>query len=93
MEALVTSGRLADLILALVVDEGVALVALPRLVPLLGGVLPPLQALWPTLLSGALLVLALRFALTGAGWTAIAGTLAAAGIAHLSDLILRAKRP
>ena len=44
------------------------------------------------LLPGALMVLALRFALTGAGWPLIALALAASFPVHLADLSRRPGR-
>lgn len=79
---LVASGRIVDLILILVAAEA-ALVALsprrfgPR-APLLAG-----------LAAGAGLLLALRAGLGGAPWPWIAGALALAGGAHLTELALR----
>ena len=92
MDGFILSGRIADLILALVALEALALWLVPRLVPAVARVLPPLGAIWPTLLSGACLVVALRFALGGAGWVAVAGALLAALVAHTTDLVLRARR-
>jgi hypothetical protein len=48
--------------------------------------------LWPTLLSGALLMVAVRLALTDAPLTWTASVLAAAGIAHVVDIALRFRR-
>ncbi len=44
------------------------------------------------LLSGALLMLALRVALGGGAWALWAAALSAAGVAHAADLVLRWKR-
>lgn len=79
------SGRIIDLILALVMLEVIALaflrVAKGRAVPLSGLLL--------TIAAGACLMLALRAALTGADWWWIALALTAALIAHLVDLRTR----
>ena len=47
--------------------------------------------LWPTLLSGALLMLAVRLALTDADWRVLGGVLASAGLAHAVDIGLRVR--
>ncbi|MEM1285035.1 MAG: hypothetical protein AAGH43_06575 [Pseudomonadota bacterium] len=91
MEALITSGRMMDIIIALVVFEALALALLPRLAPALAARLPSLNSLWPTLLSGAILMLAIRLAVTDAPWTVLALVLFVALLAHLVDLFLRAK--
>lgn len=44
-----------------------------------------------SLLAGALLLLALRFALAGAGWAPVAACVAAALVAHLWDLRRRGR--
>ncbi len=85
LDDLITSGRLVDLILLLLVVELIALIVLRRVRrtgPRLGDVLP-------TLVSGAFLLLALRLALTGAQPTWIAASLAGAGLAHVADLVRR----
>jgi hypothetical protein len=81
----ITSGRLVDLILVLVVLEAVALLAFHRLT---GRGLGPRQLIG-VLVSGGCLLLALRAALTGAAWTWIGAWLTIALIAHLADLALR----
>jgi len=48
--------------------------------------------LLPNLFAGALLLLALRLSLGGAGWQLCYGSLAAAGLAHLVDLGRRWRR-
>ncbi|MHB2207349.1 hypothetical protein [Methylobacterium sp. CM6257] len=83
MDGLFASGRIVDGILLLVAGEALLLAWLSRQ----GG--PPLPALLANLASGAALMLALRAALAGAGWAAIAGWLLAGLIAHLADLGLR----
>ncbi|MGU3665867.1 hypothetical protein ACLBX9_16935 [Methylobacterium sp. A49B] len=83
MEALFASGRIVDVILLLVAGEALVLAWLGRR----GG--PPLPSLLANLASGAALMLALRAALVGAGWTAVAGWMLAGLVAHLVDLVLR----
>ncbi|MGF1620499.1 MAG: hypothetical protein ACFCUR_07790 [Rhodomicrobiaceae bacterium] len=79
MEQLFTSGRVVDLILALMIAEYIALwLYLGRSVVAL--------RLAGYLASGAFLLLALRVALTDGGWIWIALFLAAAFTVHLLDL-------
>lgn len=82
MEALVRSGHVADIILACLVIEAVALLAWHRAT---GRGLAP-RAVAALLLPGAFLVLALRFALTDASWALIPAALVGALAAHLWDL-------
>ena len=79
------SGRLVDLILALTVIEAACLVFYWRS---RGRGIAPLDLL-PNLFAGAFLLLALRLALGGAGWELCCGSLAAAGVAHIVDLVRR----
>lgn len=82
MEALVRSGHVADVILVCLVIEALALLAWRRATgrgPAPGDVLA-------ILLPGAFLVLALRFALTGAPWQLVPMALVGALAAHLFDL-------
>ncbi|MDR7036329.1 MULTISPECIES: hypothetical protein [Methylobacterium] len=81
----VTSGRIVDLILALVALEALALLAYRARTG--RGPAPP--AILCNLGSGAALMLALRAGLTGAAWWQIAACLALALVAHLGDLALR----
>lgn len=85
MSELFASGQIVDLILALVVVEGVLLALLHRRRGV--GVAP--ADLLGVLASGSALLLALRSALVGAPWTSTAAWLAAALIAHLVDLARR----
>ena len=85
MAGLFASGRVVDVILALVVLEGVALIVLQRI----RGHGPRLAILLPNLLSGAFLLLALRAALAGAWWGWIGLCLTGALLAHLADLLPR----
>lgn len=77
-----SSGRLVDGILALVIMETIVLGVLWRR----GRRGLPLVDLLPNILAGALLLLALRLSLGGAGWMPCSAALAAAGAAHLIDL-------
>lgn len=85
MAELFASGRLIDLILGLVVVEAIALTVFHRLTG--KGVAP--RDLVGLLLAGAFLLVAVRFALTGAEWVWIGLWLGLALIAHLADLALR----
>jgi len=85
MEALFDSGRVIDLILALMVVEAIALAALYYTT---GRGIAPVR-LWPNLFAGAFLMLALRASLTGAGPIAIGSWLALGLVGHLTDLALR----
>jgi hypothetical protein len=82
------SGLLIDLIILLVFAEALLLRWLER--RLRRG--PGLGAVWPTLVSGVLLLLVARAALTQAWWGWMALLLALAGLSHLLDLVLRARR-
>ncbi len=82
MAELFASGRVVDAILALMLLEGVALWALGRAT---GRGLAP-GAILTNLAAGAALLLALRAALTGAAWYAVAAWLVAGLLAHLADL-------
>ncbi|MBK1643400.1 hypothetical protein CKO25_01760 [Thiocapsa imhoffii] len=88
MEDLVTSARLVDFILVLVLVEGAGLWLWHRLTG--QGVAG--RELIGLLLAGAFLLLALRAALQHAGWEWIALWLTLALIAHLADLIMRWRR-
>jgi hypothetical protein len=85
MESLVRSGHVADVILACLVIEALALLAWQRAT---GRGLPP-RAVAALLLPGAFLVLALRLALTGEAWSLIPVVLVGALLAHLWDLRAR----
>ncbi len=74
-----------DLIAALMLAEGVLLSL--RYFWTGRGIAP--ASLLPNLLAGLFLLLALRCALTGAGWIWIAAFLAAALPAHLLDVVKR----
>lgn len=79
------SGRVAELILALLALEFAALAAFRAKT----GRGPSPRALLPFLLAGACFALALRAALTGQGWAWVAAPLGAAFFAHLWDLAQR----
>jgi hypothetical protein len=82
MQSLLASGRLIDLILLGTLLEFLLLLLWRRRT---GRGLPAAE-LALNLAAGAALLLALRAALTGAGWTWIAAWLAAALLAHLLHL-------
>ena len=77
MQALISSGGIADLLIGLIVLEALAL-AWRRPARL--------RQAWPSLAAGSGLALALRCALTAAPWPWIALSLAAAGAAHGVDV-------
>lgn len=85
MAELFQSGAIVDFILLLVVAEAAALILLHRRS---GRGLAPADAI-AMLVPGALLLLALRTALTGGAWTWTALLLAASFAAHLADLAAR----
>ena len=87
MEALFASGRIVDLILALVAAEAVLIVVWRRRTGR-GLRLPDAVSL---LLPGAFLFLALRAALTAAPWTTTALWLVGAFAAHLVDVARRVR--
>ena len=84
-EAAFRSGRMVDLILVGVALEALLIYWLRRCCN--RG--PGLAAVWPTIASGALLMLATRAALTQAWWGWIGLLLALAGLTHVLDLALR----
>lgn len=88
MQALFDSGRAADLVLLALAAEAALLWALRRFAAS-GPGLPPLL---PLLLAGAAFALALRAALTGAGWPSVGAALLAAFAAHAWDIARRWRR-
>ena len=82
MAELFASGRIIDLILLLVVVEGIVFFFYRQRT----GRGPATADLLSTLLAGGCLLLALRSALTGAAWGWIALCLVAALLAHISDI-------
>jgi len=89
LEDLFTSGRIADLALAVLALELVALALIRRRL----GRGPSLAALAFNAASGAGLLLALRSALAGWDWTATAAFLTLSLLAHLGDAAIRWRRP
>ena len=85
MSDLFASGRLVDLILLIVAIEAIVLIVYWRATG--KGIAP--RNLLPNLIAGALLLLALRLTIAGAGWMAICGCLAAAGVANVVDVMRR----
>jgi len=85
---LFATGRIVDLVLALVALEAIGLAIYRRRT----GRGVAAGDLLPNLVAGACLLLALRAALTGAGWMWVAGWLAASLPAHLADLRRRWRR-
>ena len=85
MQNLIESGRIVDFVLIFVALECAGIVAVYRLT---GRGLRPVD-LATLVLPGVFLFLALRAALTGEGWTWIAGWLLAALATHLADLANR----
>jgi len=85
MESWFASGRIIDVIIALMALEAVALVLLRRRTA--GGPAP--VEIIVSLLAGFCLLIALRVALTDGRWEIVAAALAASLAAHLTDLRLR----
>jgi hypothetical protein len=81
------SGLIVDLIALMVVAEAPLLWWLGR-----RRIGPGLAAVWPTLVSGVLLLMVARAALTDAPWTLIALLLGLAGLSHVLDLVVRARQ-
>lgn len=89
MQQLFASGRIVDLILLLVAAEAIALAIYHRRT---GNGLESLDLL-TALIPGVCLLFALRAALTGEAWPAIALWLSAALVTHLGDLWRRRRGP
>lgn len=85
---LVRSGRIAEIALGLIVLE---IIILARLRSRSGRAALDL-GLFAHLAAGGFLLLALRAALTGAGWETIAAWLSGGLVAHLVDLGARLRR-
>jgi uncharacterized membrane protein YjjP (DUF1212 family) len=85
MAELFATGRIVDLIIALVVVEAALLTVLHR--NRRRG--PDVASVVAMLVPGVFLLLALRAALTAAPWTTIALWLIAALVAHLADVARR----
>lgn len=88
MQSLFDTGHAADIVLVALALEAVGLWALRRFL----GRGPGLGAMLPFLLAGAAFALALRAALTGAGWHWVALPLLGAFGAHLWDVAGRWRR-
>ena len=82
MLTFLASAHVVDLILAIVAAESIVLTMYWQVTR--RGVAP--MQLLPNLLAGALLLLALRFALSDFAWPWYTACLAAAGIASVADL-------
>ena len=83
MSSIFTSPHLIDAIILLTLLEGVVVVRWSGLA---------LAATLRLLAPGLCLLLALRAALAGAAWPYVPAALAAAGVAHLLDLLGRWRR-
>lgn len=81
-------GYLVDLVLLVVVIEAIAVIG--YWARFRRGIAP--ADFLPSLLAGALILLALRFAIAGPGWLLPAACLSGAGLAHLIDVVRRWKR-
>lgn len=93
MAALFDSGRIVEWILVLILVEAFLLCVLAGLGRRRRGLGSRLSGRLPGLLfnlaAGAFLLLALRAVLADSGWMVAAAWLAAAGMAHVGDLVLR----
>jgi hypothetical protein len=88
MEALIQSGRVADLVLICLAAEALVLLMRRRLT----GRGPGAADVAAIILPGVFLALALRFALAGPAWPWVPVALAGALAAHLYDLGRRLRR-
>lgn len=88
MEQFFYSGRVADLILAVMVAEASLITVFWR-----PSSTRDYAAILANLAAGAGLVLALKLALTGGRWPLIALALALAMVAHVVDVWARSRRP
>ncbi len=89
VEQLISSGRIVDLIVCVMIVEGLLLTVLQRRL----GFELSLRRIIVMLLAGVFLLLALRVSLQGGSWTWIALWLLAALIAHILDLLSRLSSP
>ncbi|GAB5498737.1 MAG: hypothetical protein PsegKO_10480 [Pseudohongiellaceae bacterium] len=87
MAELFATGRMVDIILALMVAQGIAIIGLRNLG---WALITPRDYLF-TALPGACLLLALRSALVDGHWTVTAGCLLAGLVTHLLELWQRSK--
>ena len=85
LSELIATGRFVDLVLILIMLEGIALLLIRRY----RGKGPKLVDIAPTLVAGAFLFLALRFALTDSDPMVIAACLTGALLSHIADLARR----
>jgi hypothetical protein len=88
LSQLFASGRIIDVVLAVMAVEAVLLLALR---PKLAGRLAAIDIVL-ILVPGLCLLLAMRASLSGAGWEHVAAWLVAALLAHLADLARRITR-
>lgn len=88
LESLIASGRIVDLMIAVLLAETIAILAYRRL---RGGGIAPVPLL-TNLAAGGSLMLALRAAVTGGGWGSVALWLLAALVFHVADLRQRWER-
>jgi hypothetical protein len=85
LESLVRTGRVADILIAVMVIEALVLIGY-RIARGRGFAIPYVIS---NLVAGLFLVLALKSALTDSSWVWTALSLAAAGISHAVDLAVR----
>ncbi len=88
LEELILSGRIVDLMLVVISVEVIAVLLYRRL---RGGGIAALPLLMNVGAGGSLMV-ALKFALSGAPWTWLAGSLIASLVFHVTDQALRWQR-
>lgn len=88
MEEAFETGAIVDIILGLMAVETIALFALRRRI----GRGPSPLAIVSALAAGLFLLVALRIALTGGPWQAIAAALLGSLLAHVTDTWLRWSR-
>jgi len=88
MAEMFAAGTIVDLVLAFLLIEAIAVIGYWRWRK--RGLAP--ADFLPGMISGALMLLALRAVLAGAGWLVPTLCLLAAGLAHLVDVIWRWRR-
>ena len=88
LEQLIETGRIVDIALAVLVAEIIVILALRRS----SGAGVPARSLLINAGAGGSLMLALRAALTDAGWTWVAAFLVAALVFHAADIAQRWQR-
>jgi hypothetical protein len=88
MSELFASGAFVDMVLIFLLAEAIAVIGYWRWRK--RGIAP--ADFLPGLISGALMMLALRVVIAGTGWLAPTLCLLAAGAAHLVDLVRRWRR-